>query len=79
MRKCTLPDTEESKQIRRTVDQHGLVHDRVKPTKQAKLPQSQAAKREQPSSFPGAKLVTSPKQLRASVTERQYHAPRRST
>jgi hypothetical protein len=34
---------------------------------------------EQPSSFPGAKLVTSPKQLRASVTERRYRAPARTS
>jgi hypothetical protein len=48
------------------------------PTEQAKLPQVQEVKMvcfEQPSSFPGAKLVTSPKQLRASVTERRNRAP----
>jgi hypothetical protein len=33
---------------------------------------------EQLSSFTGAKLVTSPKQLRASVTERRYRAPART-
>jgi hypothetical protein len=33
---------------------------------------------EQPSSFPRAKLVTSPKQLRAMVTERRYRAPART-
>jgi hypothetical protein len=43
MLKCTLPDAEESKQIRRT---HGLVHDRVKAYRQAKLPQSQANRSE---------------------------------
>ena len=46
MRKCTLSDTKESKQIRRTVDQYGLVHDRVKAYQQAELPQSQAKRSE---------------------------------
>jgi hypothetical protein len=46
MWKCTLSDTKESKQIRRTVDQYGLVHDRVKAYQQAKLPQSQAKRSE---------------------------------
>jgi hypothetical protein len=46
------------------------------------LPQVQAAKWSVWNSyrhFQGAKLVTSPKQLRASVTERRYRAPARTS
>jgi hypothetical protein len=46
------------------------------------LPQSQEAKVvsfEQSWSFPRAKLVTSPKQLRAPVIHRRYHAPARTS
>jgi hypothetical protein len=81
MRKCTLSHMEE--QIRGPSIDNGELFARSHngiPHQQAKLPQAQKAKMvcfEQPPSFPKAKLVISPKGLRASVTERRYRAPAR--
>jgi hypothetical protein len=68
------PSIDKSKQNCRS---HNVI-----PTQQAKSCRGTSGKMvclEQPSSFPRAKLVTSPKQLRASVTERRNRAPARTS